>query len=141
MSIRYLLDSDICIYAIKRRSQALLKQLDAAASQCSLSIISYGELCYGTARSERAQEAMANIDALLQVVPVLPLPLDAAKHYGRIRSELEKSGRIIGGNDLWIAAHALASHLTLVTNNEREFRRVRGLKVENWSSGERDAST
>ena len=133
MNIRYLLDSDICIYAMKKRSPAILKRMDSAASQCALSIISYGELCYGVARSQRAEEANANIEALLQVAPVLSLPMDATRHYGRVRAELEKAGKVIGANDLWIAAHALASRLILVTNNESAFRRVAGLKVENWT--------
>lgn len=60
------------------------------------------------------------------------MPLEAAKHYGDIRSALERKGKIIGGNDLWIAAHALAMDVTIVTNNEKEFSRVKGIKVENW---------
>ena len=69
----------------------------------------------------------------IDLLPALSLPETAAEAYGTIRAELEAKGEMIGNNDLWIAAHALASKLTLVTNNEREFRRVRGLKVQNWA--------
>lgn len=134
MAVRYLLDSDICIYATKRRSPALLKRLDKVARHCALSIISHGELCYGTAKSTRPAEAQAKLDALLEFFQVLPLPITAAAHYGTIRAHLENAGATIGANDLWIAAHALGTDLTLVTNNEREFRLVPGLRVENWVS-------
>jgi tRNA(fMet)-specific endonuclease VapC len=134
MGADYLLDSDICIFAMKKRSAALLTRMDECAGRCALSIISHAELCYGRAKSSRSAEAQDNLDALLETFPVLPLPSKAAAHYGVIRAHLEKSGTPIGANDLWIAAHALSANLTLVTNNEREFRRVPGLKVESWAT-------
>src|SRR5258706_466057 len=84
---------------------------------------------------EIAQRAAALelLRELARVLPVMGLPETAADAYGTIRAELERKGQMIGNNDLWIAAHARAAGLTLVTNNEREFRRVRGLKVENWA--------
>jgi tRNA(fMet)-specific endonuclease VapC len=133
MAVRYLLDSDICIYVMKRRPARLLQKLDALAPACALPIVAHGELCFGVTKSQRRAEASANLDALLQVVRVLPLPVEAAERYGEIRAHLEESGKLIGANDLWIAAHALCSDLTLVTNNEREFGRVPGLRVENWA--------
>lgn len=133
MTVRYLLDSDICIYLMKRRPPGLLKKVDVLASACALPIVAHGELCFGVARSQRQTEAIANLDALLQVVQVLPLPPEAAAHYGEIRAHLEKAGKPIGANDLWIAAHALCTDLTLVSNNEREFTRVPGLRLENWA--------
>ena len=84
----------------------------------------------GIARRSRAVEAKANIETLLQLFEVLPLPSAAASHYGAIRAHLEKIGTPIGGNDLWLAAHALSSNLTLVTDNQREFQRVPGLSGE-----------
>src|SRR5688572_10955411 len=128
MSVRYLLDTDICIYAIKRRPPALLKRLDTLARSCALSVVSHSELCYGASKSTRAADARLNIEVLLQVLQVLPIPLSAPAHYGKIRAQLERAGTPIGANDLWIAAHALSANLTLVTNNEREFRRVSDLK-------------
>src|SRR5712664_1230457 len=77
--------------------------------------------------------ALELLRELARVLPVMGLPETAAEAYGAIRAELERKGQMIGNNDLWIAAHAKAAGLTLVTNNEREFRRVRGLKVENWA--------
>jgi tRNA(fMet)-specific endonuclease VapC len=71
---------------------------------------------------------------LVHLLPALPLPETAAETYGTIRAELESKGEMIGNNDLWIAAHALAGGLTLVSNNEKEFRRVRGLKIQNWAT-------
>lgn len=76
---------------------------------------------------------MEHLEQIVQWIPVLPLPGAAANSYGMIRAELESIGQTIGNNDLWIAAHALAARLVLVTNNEKEFRRVRGLKVANWA--------
>jgi tRNA(fMet)-specific endonuclease VapC len=70
----------------------------------------------------------------MMLLPPLPLPEGAAASYGKIRAELEAKGEMIGNNDLWIAAHALTSDLVLVTNDEKEFRRVRGLKMQNWAS-------
>ncbi len=72
------------------------------------------------------------LDVLTSLIPPLPLPLSAAVHYGTIRNKLKKTGKPIGGNDLWIAAHALAISLTIVTNNTKEFARVPKLKLENW---------
>jgi tRNA(fMet)-specific endonuclease VapC len=83
--------------------------------------------------SVRREEAAAHLAALLETVQVLPLPLEAARRYGALRAQLQRIGQPIGSNDLWIAAHALADDLTLVTNNEREFQRVPGLRVENWA--------
>jgi tRNA(fMet)-specific endonuclease VapC len=77
--------------------------------------------------------ALAQLRELLDLLPVLALPETAAEAYGAMRAELQSKGEMIGNNDLWIAAHALAAGLTLVTNNEKEFRRVRGLKVQNWA--------
>jgi tRNA(fMet)-specific endonuclease VapC len=130
--LRYLLDSDICIYAVKRRSPTLLRRLDRAADECALSVIVYGKLCLGLETSSRRTEVASHLAAFLETVQVLPLPLEAAAHYGEIRAELERSGRSIGVNDTWIAAHARALNWVVVTNNEREFARVRGLRIENW---------
>lgn len=133
MATRYLLDSDICIHAVKQRASRLMRRLDANTGRCALSVITYGELCFGRARSARPAETAGNLAALLETVQVLPLPAAAADRYGTLRAQLEQAGRPIGGNDLWIAAHALSAELILVTNNEREFTRVPGLRVENWA--------
>jgi tRNA(fMet)-specific endonuclease VapC len=97
-----------------------------------MSLITYGELLYGAARSATAKQATATIRKLIEAVTVLSMEPEVGTHYGAIRAYLTAAGTPIGGNDLWIAAHARASRLTLVTNNESEFRRVPDLRVENW---------
>jgi len=133
VSLRFLLDSDICIFAMKRRTPALLRRLDQRATTSAISVVAYGELAFGEVMSVRRDEAAAHLAALLETLQVLPLPLEAARRYAEIRAQLQRVGQPIGSNDLWIAAHALADDLTLVTNNEREFERVPGLRVENWA--------
>ena len=133
MSVRFLLDSDICIFAMKRRTPALLRRLDQRATTSAISVVAYGELAFGEVMSMRRDEAAAHLAALLETLQVLPLPLDAARRYAETRAELQRVGQPIGSNDLWIAAHALAEDLTLVTNNEHEFQRVPGLRIENWA--------
>src|SRR5262245_30795552 len=102
---------------MKRRPPALLRRLDQRATTCAISIVAYGELAFGTAMSVRRDEAAAHLAALLETLQVVALPLDAARRYAEIRAELRRAGQPVGSNDLWIAAHALADDLTLVTNN------------------------
>jgi tRNA(fMet)-specific endonuclease VapC len=90
-------------------------------------------LAYGAEKSAQRTAALELLRELARMLPVMGMPETAAEAYGTMRAELESKGQMIGNNDLWIAAHAKAEGLTLVTNNEREFRRVRGLKVENWA--------
>jgi 23S rRNA (cytidine1920-2'-O)/16S rRNA (cytidine1409-2'-O)-methyltransferase len=139
---RYLLDTDICIYVQRRRSARALKRFAALqAGEAAMSAISLGELMFGAMKSRDQQTAIETIERFASLIPIEPLPLKAAMHYGVHRARLEQQGRIIGSNDLWIAAHALAGDLTLVTNNEREFRRIEGLRVENWGVGARVSRT
>ena len=133
MSLKFLLDSDICIFAMKRRTPALLRRLDQRSTASAISVVAYGELAFVEAMTVHREEAAAHLAALLETLQVLPLPLEAARRYAAIRAELQRTGQPIGSNDLWIAAHALADDLTLGTNNEREFQRVPGLRVENWT--------
>lgn len=132
----YLLDTNIISYFLRGASTALNQRiLDSAPDTLAISIISAGELRYGLRRlkpSRRANELARQLDALLSAVAVQALPAAAAQHYGDIRAQLESRGTPIGGNDLWIAAHALAQDMTLVTNNIREFERVASLRLENW---------
>lgn len=133
MSARYMLDTNTCIYAVSGRHPAVARRLDRLAPGAAIiSVIVHGELMFGAAKSSRPQDARARLEALYEVADVADLPVDAGDHYGTIRADLERAGRPIGNNDLWIAAHARAGALTLVTNNEREFKRVKGLRTENW---------
>ena len=86
MAIRYLLDSDICLYAMRRQSTRLLRRLDRLAPVCALSVVVYGELCFGQATSQRRSEAAAHLAALLEVIQVLPLPIEAAAEYATLRA-------------------------------------------------------
>jgi len=131
---RFLLDTNICIYIAKARPAHLLERFrKLAPDEVAMSVITFGELEFGARKSQQAKASLATLAQLRAVIP--PLPLDAAvgEQYGRIRAELEAIGRPIGNNDLWIAAHAAALKAILVTNNRREFDRVGGLRVEDWS--------
>ena len=97
-----------------------------------ISVITYGELIYGVEKSPVREQAMRQMRELEALLPVIALPLQAGQYYGAIRAALAARGEMIGNNDLWIAAHARAAGLTLVTSNEGEFRRVRDLKIQNW---------
>jgi tRNA(fMet)-specific endonuclease VapC len=101
--------------------------------QIVMSSITLGELQFGASKSNQRAKAQAQIEELIQDIPVEDLGRGAAESYGEIRAALQEQGRLIGNNDLWIASHAVALGVTLATNNEREFRRVPGLTVENWT--------
>ena len=134
MEPRYLLDTNICIYIRQKRPEEVLRRFrKLRAGEAVLSVITYGELFYGAAKSAQRVAALEQLNELARLLPALPLPETVAETYGTIRAHLEARGEMIGNNHLWIAAHALASRLTLVTNNEKEFRRVRGLRVQNWA--------
>jgi tRNA(fMet)-specific endonuclease VapC len=134
MEPRYLLDTNICIYIRQKRPEEVLRRFrKLRPGEAALSVITYGELLYGAAKSEQRVRAIEQLHELVRVLPALSLPEAAAEAYGTIRAELELNGEMIGNNDLWIAAHALAAGLILVTNNEKEFRRARRLKVQNWT--------
>lgn len=135
MAARFLLDSDICVYALSGRHPKIVRALDCKLpGQVAVSVIALAELLAGAEKSGDPRAAKERIAALTSVATVLPLPEEAAEHYGTIRAELEQSGKPIGPNDLWIASHARSEKLILVSNNEREFKRVKGLKVENWAA-------
>jgi tRNA(fMet)-specific endonuclease VapC len=136
MAPRYLLDTNICIYIRRRRPPEVLTQfLQLTAGEAALSIVTYGELVYGMMKlhAPPLRQSVDQLDEFVSLIGVMPLPIDAGRKYGEIRSFLEAKGEVIGGNDLWIAAHAISAGMILVTNNEREFKRVPNLKTENWT--------
>ena len=100
--------------------------------ELSISAITFAELANGVQKSAHVEANLKRLNLLAELLVILPFDRQAAIAYGNVRSTLEKQGKVIGGNDLLIAAHALSIGYTLVTNNEREFKRVDGLKVENW---------
>lgn len=131
--IRYLLDTNICIYIAKGQPLAVRHRFEAHTLQeLAMSTITVGELRFGAEKSQARERALATIDQLVQMIQPCALPMAAAQHYGHIRATLQQQGLPIGNNDLWLAAHALAEGWTLVTNNTREFSRVLGLRFENW---------
>ncbi len=131
----YLLDTNICIYIKNRRPPEVLVRLSSLQpGEVAMSSITFGELCFGAAKSVKQRESMQVLVALKELIPVLALDANTSLYYGQIRQYLQHLGQPIGNNDLWIAAHALASNLTLVTNNVAEFDRVPNLKIENWAA-------
>ena len=135
MTTHYMLDTNICIYIAQQRPRAVKVRFERLkAGQVVMSSVTYGELCYGAAKSAQSNQAFAQLQELAQDVPVAALDENAGQVYGEIRAKLEEQGRLIGNNDLWIAAHAFALNLILVTNNEREFKRIPGLAIENWTT-------
>lgn len=133
MPPRYLLDTNICIYIAKYRPPAVRERFARhSASELAMSVITLGELRFGAEKSQARDRAIATIAELTGLIPVCELPEQVGEHYGQIRSELQKTGQPIGNNDLWLAAHARSQDWILVTNNECEFLRVPGLRVENW---------
>jgi tRNA(fMet)-specific endonuclease VapC len=134
MEMRFLLDTDIFIYIRQKRPEEVSQRFSRLhPGEAAISVITYGELLYGATKSARRADAFARLSALVDLLPILDVTKGVGETYGEIRAELESNGEMIGNNDLWIAAHALAAGLTLVTNNEKEFRRVRGLRVQNWA--------
>lgn len=132
--MRYLLDTDICIYIAKRKPAQVLERFrQLRPGDVGMSVVTYLELAYGAFKSREVAENLIKIERLRLIIPVQPLEAGVAKHYGRIRAELEKQGSPMGSYDLLIAAHVLSLGLTLVTNNVREFARVAGLRVDNWA--------
>ncbi len=137
MPIRYLLDTNICIYIQRRKPGEVLARFKMLKpGEAAISVITWGELLYGAEKSRHREKALQVLEEFSTFIPVLPVPENAGKTYGIIRASLESKGKTIGNNDLWIAAHARAAALTIVTNNEREFQRIPGLKVQNWVVGD-----
>ncbi|TSE21396.1 Ribonuclease VapC1 [Tepidimonas alkaliphilus] len=132
----WLLGTNTVSCFLRDHDRGLTERLMACAPDTlAVSVVTVGELRFGLQRlgeSRRASVLALRLDKLPQAIPILPLPEQAATHYGRIRHHLQAQGTPIGGNDLWLAAHALAQDLTLVSHNLGEFGRVPGLQVESW---------
>ncbi|MDB5847409.1 MAG: VapC toxin family domain ribonuclease [Rhodoferax sp.] len=132
-TVRYLLDTNICIYIAKHNQPAVRARFaELNADVMAMSVISLGELRHGAEKSQMKAKSLAVLEQLETLIQVAPMTDSTGHHYGQIRSQLERKGLPIGNNDLWIAAQARANGWILVTNNEREFVRVKGLALENW---------
>ena len=131
--MRYMLDTNICLYIAKKKPIEVLERFEElTVGEVGMSTITYGELQFGLHKSEHPKKTLSILEGLVGLIPPLPLPFETGRHYGKIRHTLEKKGQLIGNNDLWIAAHALALNLILVSNNTKEFERIPHLKLENW---------
>jgi tRNA(fMet)-specific endonuclease VapC len=131
---RFMLDSDTCSYVMKRSQPLVLKRLQTVpVGDVCMSVVTKAELLYGVEVSPRRAQDAAALAGFLPYVEVLELADDAARHYAEIRADLERRGALIGATDLFLAAHARALGLTLVTNNPAEFERVSDLAIENWT--------
>lgn len=131
--MRYMLDTNICIYIIKHKPESVYRRLmKIRPEDVCISSITYSELSYGVEKSEQKDRNRLALTLMLSNIEILEFDTAAAEEYGNIRARLEKTGTSIGSLDMLIAAHAKASGCTLVTNNLKEFSRVEGLKAENW---------
>lgn len=129
----YLLDTNICIYALKKRPPEVLQRFrEVGRGAVAVSVITVMELRQGAEKSERVAENHSRLDFFLHPMKILPFDSEAALQGARLRAHLERQGTKIGDLDTLIAAQALAADLILVTNNLREFKRVPGLRTENW---------
>ena len=133
--LRYMLDTDICSYIMKRSNDALLQRLQKIpVGDVCISVVTKSELLFGVELARRQRQDEAALSSFLTYVEVLDFPEMACSHYAQIRAELKSRGIMIGANDLFIAAHARSLGLTLVTNNTGEFSRVSKLALENWTT-------
>ncbi len=132
--MKYMLDTNICIYAMKHKPETVIKKLLAQdPSEMCISAITYAELLHGVEKSQAVERNRLALTLFLSPFTILAFGDHAAKEYGRIRADLERRGTPIGPMDLLIAGHAKAEGLTIITNNTREFCRVSGLQVEDWT--------
>jgi len=129
----YMLDTDICIYVLKKHSDKLRHKFKVTKNIC-ISSVTYGELCFGIENGDNSmrEARWKELNLFTQRLFIEPWDENAAKHYGFIRALLRKQGTLIGNNDLLIAAHARSLDSVMVTNNIREFERVPDLTIENW---------
>jgi tRNA(fMet)-specific endonuclease VapC len=132
--LKYMLDTNIAIYVIKRRPIAVLERFNRHAGQMCISSITFAELLHGAEKSAKPEHNLQQVEDFVSRLEVLEYGRKAAVHYGEVRADLERKGTTIGVNDLHIAGHARSEGLTLVTNNLREFARVEGLRTTNWIS-------
>ena len=133
MSALYMLDTDTCAFLLRRSSETLLARIQVVpVVQQVMSVVTYAELLFGVQVSSKKKANQAAVDALARHLAVLDWPQGAAAHYAQIRADLKRRGAMIGANDLLIAAHARSLGAIVVTNNTKDFARVKGLAIDNW---------
>ena len=131
--LKYLLDTNIVIYTMKNRPQQVKRRFQQHHGQMGISTVTLGELVFGAEHSQEVERNLADIEAMAARLEVMPFDKKAAYHFGQIRAELYRTGHPIGPYDMMIAGQARAIGLILVTNNVKEFERVQGLLLEDWS--------
>ena len=131
--MRYMLDTNICIYAIKHKPESVFRQLQKMSPEdICISSVTYAELVHGVEKSEAIERNRLALSLLLSNIEIMSFDVNAADAYGKIRADLERNGTPIGPLEMMIAGHALTLGYTVVTNNTKEFSRVDGLKIVNW---------
>ncbi len=130
--LRYMLDTNVCIRVLRDRPPSARARFNAEAGGLCISAVTLAELLHGAAKSDRPAEKRHEVERLPARLDVLPFDDEAAGHFGDIRAELERQGRVIGPYDLMIAGHARSRGLAVVTGNLGEFSRVPGLRCEDW---------
>lgn len=130
---KVMLDTNICIYIIKNKPEKIREKLkEYELGDICLSSVVVSELYFGAYKSQNVEKNLLALESFLRPFDILEYDLKASIEYGKIRAKLEISGKIIGGLDMLIAAHALSNNMLLVTNNTKEFQRVENLVLENW---------
>ncbi len=131
--MKYLIDTNICIYIMNNHPPEVFKKFrDTGVEAIGISSITVSELYYGAYKSSKIKQNIKRVEEFLYPFEILPYDENASMEYGKIRSCLEKNGQIIGPLDMLIAAHAISRNLTVITNNTKEFKRIKSLQVENW---------
>jgi tRNA(fMet)-specific endonuclease VapC len=130
--LKYMLDTNIVIYTIKNRPEQVRQAFNLHSGQMCISSVTWGELIFGAERSSRPEQNLKDIELFAANLEILDFGRDASDHFGQIRSELYADGKPIGPYDMMIAGHARSEALVLVTNNVKEFERVKGLRLDNW---------
>ena len=132
--MKYMLDTNICIYVIRQKPAAVVQKfLEHDPNEICVSAITHAELMYGVEKSQFPERNLTALTLFLSSISVLEFDLKAAMAYGKIRAGLERNGTPVGAMDMLIAAHAQSEGITLVTNNTREFSRIDDLQIENWA--------
>lgn len=133
--MEFMLDTDICIYIIKQKPQRVLKHfMDHSIGDIGISSITLAELQYGVSKSQQVQKNQEALNEFVLPLEIAHFAENAARVYGDVRANLEKAGKPVGSMDMLIGAHAQSLGATLVTNNTKEFRQIKGLKVVNWTA-------
>ncbi|MES2826264.1 MAG: tRNA(fMet)-specific endonuclease VapC [Pseudomonadota bacterium] len=130
--LKYMLDTDICIYTINRKPAHLKRLFNAHIGQLCISSVTWGELICGAEKSSAATRNLEQLEGFSARLEILGFGGHEARQFGQVKAELELSGQPIGSYDMMIAGHARSAGLILITNNQREFKRVKGLRLENW---------